>query len=123
MGNRNDCDVKELFHAAPPEDVIEAEYRAPFLAHACMEPLNATAQWKDGRLDIWAPTQVPTLVQSLAASEFGIRAQDVNLHVTFLGGGFGRRLETDYASSCAIITICQRDVWPKTPGRVPTLRS
>jgi isoquinoline 1-oxidoreductase beta subunit len=94
---RNDGDVKELFKAARPEDVIEAEYRAPFLAHACMEPMNATAQWKDGRLDIWAPTQVPTLVQSLAAREFGIRAQDVNLHVTFLGGGFGRRLETDYA--------------------------
>ena len=94
---RNDGDVTELFKAARPEDVIEAEYRAPFLAHACMEPMNATAQWKDGRLDIWAPTQVPTFVQSLAAHEFGIRPEDAQVHVTYLGGGFGRRLETDYA--------------------------
>jgi isoquinoline 1-oxidoreductase beta subunit len=94
---RNDGDVKELFGAARPEDVIEAEYRAPFLAHACMEPMNATAQWKDGRLDIWVPTQVPTLIQTIGAREFGIRSEDVNIHVTYLGGGFGRRLETDYA--------------------------
>ena len=94
---RNDGDVTQLFKAARPEDVIEAEYRAPFLAHACMEPMNATAQWKDGRLDIWAPTQVPTFVQSLAAHEFGIRPEDARVHVTYLGGGFGRRLETDYA--------------------------
>jgi isoquinoline 1-oxidoreductase subunit beta len=94
---RNDGDVKELFKAARHEDIIEAEYRAPFLAHACMEPMNATAQWKDGRLDIWAPTQVPTLLQTIAAREFGIRSEDANVHVTYLGGGFGRRLETDYA--------------------------
>ncbi|HZV21499.1 MAG TPA: molybdopterin cofactor-binding domain-containing protein, partial [Hyphomicrobiales bacterium] len=94
---RNDGDVAEMFKVARPEDVIEAEYRAPFLAHACMEPMNATAQWKDGRLDIWVPTQAPTLVQTIAAREFGIGSQDANVHVTFLGGGFGRRLETDYA--------------------------
>jgi len=94
---RNGGDVAELFKAARPEDVIEAEYRAPFLAHACMEPMNATARWKDGRLDIWAPTQVPTPVQTIGAREFGIRSRDVNVHVTYLGGGFGRRLETDYA--------------------------
>jgi isoquinoline 1-oxidoreductase subunit beta len=94
---RNDGDVKELFNAARPEDVIEAEYRAPFLAHACMEPMNATAQWKDGQADIWVPTQVPTLVQTIAAREFGIASKDARVHVTYLGGGFGRRLETDYA--------------------------
>jgi isoquinoline 1-oxidoreductase beta subunit len=94
---RNDGDVAGLFKAASQEDIIEAEYRAPFLAHACMEPMNATAQWKDGRLDIWVPTQVPTLIQTIAAREFGIRSEDANVHVTYLGGGFGRRLETDYA--------------------------
>jgi isoquinoline 1-oxidoreductase beta subunit len=94
---RNDGDVAELFKAARPEDIVEAEYRAPFLAHACMEPMNATAQWKDGRADIWAPTQVPTLLQTIAARELGIRSEDANVHVTYLGGGFGRRLETDYA--------------------------
>jgi len=94
---RKDGDVKELFTAARPEDVIEAEYRAPFLAHACMEPMNATAQWKDGQFDIWVPTQVPTLIQTMAAREFGIHSRDARVHVTFLGGGFGRRLEVDYA--------------------------
>ncbi len=94
---RDDGDAGELFKAARPEDVIEAEYRAPFLAHACMEPMNATAQWKDGRFDIWLPTQGPTIVQSLAAQEFGIHAKDANVHVTYLGGGFGRRIETDFA--------------------------
>ncbi len=94
---RNDGSVSESFKVARPEDVIEAEYRAPFLAHACMEPMNSTARWKDGKLDIWTPTQVPTFVQTVAAREFGISAADANVHVTLLGGGFGRRLETDYA--------------------------
>jgi isoquinoline 1-oxidoreductase subunit beta len=94
---RKDGDVAKLFKAPNPEEVVEAEYRAPFLAHACMEPMNATVQWKDGRADIWAPTQVPTLLQTIAAREFGIRSEDANVHVTYLGGGFGRRLETDYA--------------------------
>jgi isoquinoline 1-oxidoreductase beta subunit len=94
---RKDGDVAEIFKIARPDDVIEAEYRAPFLAHACMEPMNSTAQWKDGKLDIWTPTQVPTLVQTIAAREFGIASEDANVHVTYLGGGFGRRIETDYA--------------------------
>jgi isoquinoline 1-oxidoreductase beta subunit len=94
---RDDGDIAEVFGAARSEDLIEAEYRAPFLAHACMEPMNATAQWTDGRFDIWLPTQGPTLVQELAAREFGIAARDANVHVTYLGGGFGRRIETDFA--------------------------
>ena len=94
---RDDGGAEELFKAARPEDTLEAEYRAPFLAHACMEPMNATARWKDGRLDIWLPTQGPTLVQTIAAREFGIRSEDANVHVTYLGGGFGRRIETDFA--------------------------
>jgi len=97
FGFRNNGDVEEVFKAARPEDVIEAEYKAPFLAHGCMEPMNSTARWKDGVLDIWTPTQVPTLVQMAAAREFGIAGDAANVHVTYLGGGFGRRLEVDYA--------------------------
>jgi isoquinoline 1-oxidoreductase beta subunit len=93
---RNGGDVEEAFDGAPATDVIEAEYKAPFLAHACMEPMNATAQWRDGRLEIWSPTQVPGLVQIVAAREFDIAAEDVIVNVTTLGGGFGRRLEVDY---------------------------
>lgn len=96
---RSDGDADAILSEPPgdPADVIEAEYRAPFLAHACLEPMNATAQWKDGKLTIWTGTQVPTLVQMLGAREFDVEAEAVEVHVPFLGGGFGRRLEADYA--------------------------
>ena len=94
---RNDGDVDAAFADAPPGEILEAVYQQPFLAHACMEPMNATAQWKDGRLDIWAPNQVPTIIQMLTAPLVGIKTKDVRVHTTFIGGGFGRRLEADYA--------------------------
>jgi isoquinoline 1-oxidoreductase beta subunit len=96
---RSDGDAEAIL-SEPSNDageVIEAEYRAPFLAHACLEPMNATAQWKDGKLTVWTGTQVPTLVQMIGAREFGVEAEAVEVHVPFLGGGFGRRLEADYA--------------------------
>lgn len=93
---RNDGNVKEVFSAARDGELIEAEYRAPFLAHACMEPINSTARWKDGKVDIWTPSQVPTLVQMVAAREFGIAPEAANVHVMYVGGGFGRRLEVDF---------------------------
>lgn len=94
---RNDGNVENEFADAPRERLIEAEYRAPFLAHATMEPMNATARLKDGVLDIWAPNQAPTLLRTVCAREAGISEAKCNVHVTYLGGGFGRRLETDYA--------------------------
>ena len=78
--------------------VIEATYRAPYLAHATMEPMNCTATVKDGAVALWAPTQVPQAVRAVAASVAGINIDKVTLHVTLLGGGFGRRLEVDYAA-------------------------
>lgn len=74
---------------------IKAEYRAPFLAHATMEPMNCTAQLKDGKLDLWVSTQVPSIAVAVAAKAAGIGAEQVQLHMCFLGGGFGRRLEVD----------------------------
>jgi isoquinoline 1-oxidoreductase beta subunit len=76
---------------------IAAQYRVPFLAHATMEPMNATAQMKDGRLTIWTGTQVADLVQRAAAELCGLAPESVIVHTTLLGGGFGRRLEIDYA--------------------------
>ncbi len=77
--------------------VVEAEYRAPWLAHAALEPMNCTAQFTaDGRLKLWAPTQVPSVLRHVAARYAQIEASRVDLEVTLLGGGFGRRLETDY---------------------------
>jgi isoquinoline 1-oxidoreductase beta subunit len=76
--------------------MLEAEYRAPFLAHATMEPMNAVALLKDGRLDIWAGVQNPTAARDLAAKAAGLDAAQVHVHVMLMGGGFGRRLEVDY---------------------------
>ena len=74
---------------------IHAEYRAPFLAHAAMEPINCTAQVKDGKVYLWVPTQSPGFAVDMAAKAAGVGADDVVLNVTMLGGGFGRRLEID----------------------------
>lgn len=75
--------------------LVEATYSAPYLAHATMEPMNCTAQFKDGLLEIWAPTQVPGQARAAAAKAAGISSDKVKVHVTLLGGGFGRRLEVD----------------------------
>ena len=77
--------------------VIQAQYKAPYLAHATMEPMNCTAQFKGGQLEIWAPTQVPGLARAAAAKVAGVSEDKVKVHVTLLGGGFGRRLEVDVA--------------------------
>jgi isoquinoline 1-oxidoreductase beta subunit len=97
MSLRDDGDIDVQFAEAPRESLVEAEYRVPWLAHACMEPMNATAWLRDGKLDIWAPNQVPTLVKNLCAAAVDIPAADCSVHTTYLGGGFGRRLEADYA--------------------------
>jgi len=82
---------------------IQAEYRAPFLAHATMEPINCTAQLKDGKLRLWSSTQVPSVAVEVAARVAGVDRADVSLDVMLLGGGFGRRLETDMVAQAAAI--------------------
>ena len=74
---------------------IEAVYRAPYLAHAALEPINCTVQVKDGKVDVWVPTQVPGMARALAARVAEVAEDAVTVHVTYLGGGFGRRLEVD----------------------------
>jgi isoquinoline 1-oxidoreductase subunit beta len=75
---------------------IEALYNAPYLAHATLEPMNCTVQLKEGKLTIWAPTQVPQMARDAAAKVAGLEKDDVTVNVTLLGGGFGRRLEVDF---------------------------
>jgi len=70
---------------------VEAVYQAPYLAHACMEPMNCTAHVRDGRCEIWAPTQNPQGIQRAAAQLTRLPVEAVTVHVTYLGGGFGRR--------------------------------
>ena len=82
---------------------ITAEYRAPYLAHAAMEPMNCTVQFKDGAATVWASTQVPGVARSQAAKVLGIAAEKVDVQVQLLGGGFGRRLESDFVSQAAAI--------------------
>ncbi|MEZ4413478.1 MAG: xanthine dehydrogenase family protein molybdopterin-binding subunit [Gemmatimonadales bacterium] len=85
---------------------IEASYDAPYLAHATMEPQNCTAWVHDGAVEVWAPTQFqmgPGFLnhggaRGVAADAAGVSADDVTIHTTFLGGGFGRRLEVDYVT-------------------------
>jgi isoquinoline 1-oxidoreductase beta subunit len=84
---------------------IEALYEAPYLAHATMEPMNCTAQVRDGKVEVWAPTQVPGLARELAARVAGVEPEAVTLHVTYLGGGFGRRLEIDFVGQAVRVAL------------------
>jgi len=80
---------------------IDAEYRAPYLAHAPMEPLNCTAHVADGKCQIWTSTQVPLMARSEVASTIGLAADDVIIHHPYLGGAFGRRLGSEYVAMAA----------------------
>jgi len=84
---------------------IDALYQAPYLAHATLEPMNCTAQVLDGKVEIWVPTQVPTLARAMAAQVAGVQEDDVTVHVTLLGGGFGRRLEVDFVGQAVQVAM------------------
>ena len=84
-------------------EVIEAEYRVPYQSHAPMEPVGATALLKDGRFDIWAGTQYPTLVREESAKITGLPKTDCHVHTMLMGGAFGRRGETDFTKQAAKI--------------------
>lgn len=83
---------------------VEAVYELPMLAHATLEPQNCTAEFKDGACHIYAPTQAQQMAQGAAAQAAGLPVEQVFVHTTFLGGGFGRRLDVDFipaAVECA----------------------
>lgn len=84
---------------------IKAEYSAPFLAHAAMEPVNCTAQVKDGKVHLWVSTQAPGIAVDVAASVAGVDAADVGIEVLLLGGGFGRRLEVDMIAQAVAVAL------------------
>ena len=96
-------DVEEVEGRAPRK--VEAWYHAPYLAHAALEPMNCTARVADGRVELWVPTQAPQLCRAAAATVAGVELEDVDLHVTLLGGGFGRRLEVDYAAQAVRVAM------------------
>lgn len=82
---------------------VSAEYRAPFLAHAALEPVNCTAQVARGKVHLWASTQVPSIAVDCAARVAGVAREDVAIEVMLLGGGFGRRLEVDMVAQAVAI--------------------
>lgn len=82
---------------------VEAEYFYPFLAHATLEPQNCTVEFRDGRCEIWAPTQDPGSGSKLVAAALGIEESKIRIHLTRVGGGFGRRLRNDYMVEAAMI--------------------
>lgn len=100
---RDDGNVDTAFADAPRERIVEASYEVPYLAHACMEPMNATARLKDGVLDLWSPNQMPTITRQLCAGLAGVEQDKANVHTTYLGGGFGRRGEMDFSMFATLL--------------------
>ncbi len=84
--------------------IVEAEYFAPHLAHASMEPPVAVADVQGEKVTVWSPTQNPQGVQEEVAKALGLKKENVTCHVTFLGGGFGRKSKPDYAVEAAVLS-------------------
>jgi isoquinoline 1-oxidoreductase subunit beta len=99
---RSDGDFDRAHASAAKK--IDAVYEVPFLAHATMEPVNCTAHVRGDSCELWAPTQIPGAAADSVASALGIPRERVKVHVTFIGGGFGRRLIQDYAVEAALIS-------------------
>lgn len=100
--NRDDGNVVEALNDA---QVIEAEYRAPYLAHAPLEPINAIVSVTDTRADIWTGTQIPRFVQSNVARITGLDADNVHVHAQMMGGSFGHRLEDEVVKQATEIAM------------------
>ncbi|MDG4868087.1 xanthine dehydrogenase family protein molybdopterin-binding subunit [Guyparkeria sp. 1SP6A2] len=85
-------------------NTLSATYRVPYLAHTTMEPMNATASVTETGVTVWVPTQAPGSVQQVAAEIAGVSPEQVTVHTTFLGGGFGRRFETDFVREAVTLS-------------------
>ncbi len=99
---RSEGDVDSVF--AKGGKIIEADYYVPLLAHASMEPMVALADFRDGKVTAWAPTQNPQAVQDIVSKQLGIAKANVICHVTLLGGGFGRKSKPDYVAEAAVLS-------------------
>jgi len=100
MGGQGDPD---LLLKGP--GVVSAEYRAATGLHAGLETASAAASWRDGRLELWAPTEAPARCRAAAAAAAGVSEDRVTLHPTLAGGAFGARLEPDAAAQAALLAM------------------
>jgi len=99
---RNDGDAEKALASAAK--VVSAEYYIPHLAHATMEPPSATVRLADGKCEVWAPVQSPGKTREDVAKKLGLKEEDVTVHVTLLGGGFGRKSKSDFVLEAAVLS-------------------
>ncbi len=99
--NQGDADVS--ISSAPADKKIECDYECPFQAHATMEPMNCTVSIGSDRAEAWAPTQSPDQVQGVIAQLTGLSPEKIQVHTTFMGGGFGRRYQADFPTEATQI--------------------
>jgi isoquinoline 1-oxidoreductase beta subunit len=100
---RNDGNAKAAREQAAKK--LDVTYVLPYLAHATMEPMNCTVSVRSDGCDIWAPTQNQSGVLSLATKITGLRPDRINVRTTFLGGGFGRRYESDFVEEALLLSL------------------
>jgi len=99
---RNDGDAEKALTSAAK--VVSAEYYIPHFAHATMEPPSATVRIADGKCEAWAPAQSPGNTREELAKKLGLKEEDVTVHVTLLGGGFGRKSQCDFVLEAAVLS-------------------
>src|SRR5688572_21617890 len=99
---RKDGDVAKTL-GKPGVKTVEAAYMYPFIPHAPLEPMNCAAQFKDGKMELWAPSQTPAQGIGVVARTCQLQNTDITMHLVKVGGGFGRRLTNDYVAETAYI--------------------
>jgi isoquinoline 1-oxidoreductase/isoquinoline 1-oxidoreductase beta subunit len=100
---RSDGKVAAAYQGAAADERLDAIYEVPYLAHAPLEPQNCVASVARGKVEVWAPCQSPTMIQECIADAIGVDPEQVLVHTTYAGGGFGRRLLGDFAAQAAQI--------------------